>query len=26
MPFGVPTEMPVEKNFEPIERRVIVVE
>ncbi|URN84757.1 nitroreductase family protein [Acetobacterium wieringae] len=26
MPFGVPTEMPVAKNFEPIERRVIVVE
>ncbi|WP_303870726.1 nitroreductase family protein [Acetobacterium wieringae] len=26
MPFGVPTEMPIEKSFEPIERRVIVVE
>ena len=26
MPFGVPTEDPIEKNFEPIERRVIVIE
>lgn len=26
MPFGVPTEDPVEKVFEPIERRVIVIE
>ena len=26
MPFGVPTEDPIDKNFEPIERRVIVIE
>ncbi|MDP2843713.1 MAG: nitroreductase family protein, partial [Acetobacterium sp.] len=26
MPFGVPTEEPITKDFEPIERRVIVIE